>query len=77
MDAIHCRYGYNGKENDQEEGWQDYGERLYNPKLSRFFSVDPAVRKYPAVPVVPTEEDNDDDGEYIYRGGNPGDANLV
>ena len=41
------RYGFNGKENDPEEGWQDYGERMYNPKLGRFFSVDPITHEYP------------------------------
>lgn len=41
------RYGFNGKENDQETGWQDYGMRMYNPKLGRFFTVDPIARLYP------------------------------
>ncbi len=41
------RYGFNGKENDPEDGWQDYGMRMYNPKLSRFFSVDPITSEYP------------------------------
>lgn len=41
------RYGFNAKENDGETGWQDYGERMYNPKLSRFFSVDPITAQYP------------------------------
>ncbi len=31
------RYGFNNKENDIETGWQDYGLRMYNPKLARFF----------------------------------------
>ena len=41
------KYGFNGKEKDDESGWQDYGERMYNPKLGRFFSVDPFYQKYP------------------------------
>jgi RHS repeat-associated protein len=41
------RYGFNGKENDNETGWQDYGMRMYNPKLNRFFTVDPITAKYP------------------------------
>ncbi len=41
------RYGFNGKENDLEDGWQDYGLRTYNPALARFFSVDPLIKKYP------------------------------
>jgi RHS repeat-associated protein len=39
------RYGFNGKENDNEvkgEGnSQDYGMRIYDPRLGRFLSVDP------------------------------------
>jgi RHS repeat-associated protein len=41
------KYGFNGKENDNETGTQDYGMRIYNPALGRFFSIDPLVGKYP------------------------------
>lgn len=41
------RYGFNGKEDDNETGWQDYGMRIYNPQLARFFTVDPLRGKYP------------------------------
>jgi RHS repeat-associated protein len=45
------RYGFNGKENDNEvkgEGnLQDYGMRIYDPRLGRFLSVDPLAAKYP------------------------------
>jgi RHS repeat-associated protein len=41
------RYGFNGKENDAETGWQDYGMRMYNPELARFFTVDPISADYP------------------------------
>lgn len=46
------RYGFNGKENDNEvvstgEGTQDYGLRIYNPALGRFLSVDPLTADYP------------------------------
>jgi RHS repeat-associated protein len=45
------RYGFNGKENDNEvkgEGnQQDYGMRIYDPRLGRFLSVDPITEKYP------------------------------
>ena len=37
------RYGFNGKEDDRETGYQDYGVRQYNPKLGRFFSADPLI----------------------------------
>ncbi|WP_299465729.1 RHS repeat-associated core domain-containing protein [uncultured Microscilla sp.] len=43
------RYGFNGKENDQEWGKliQDYGFRLYNPAIAKFLSVDPLSPEYP------------------------------
>ena len=45
------RYGFNGKENDNEvkgEGnQQDYGMRIYDPRLGRFLSVDPISKQYP------------------------------
>ncbi len=41
------RFGYNGKENDKETGTQDYGFRIYNPTLSKFYSVDPLTMEYP------------------------------
>ena len=48
--GTHYRYGFNGKENDNEvkgEGnQQDYGMRIYDPRLGRFLSVDPITKKY-------------------------------
>jgi RHS repeat-associated protein len=45
------RYGFNGKENDNEvkgEGnQQDYGMRIYDPRLGKFLSVDPLTKAYP------------------------------
>jgi RHS repeat-associated protein len=46
------RYGFNGKENDNEvknkEGsQQDYGMRIYDTRLGRWLSVDPLAAKYP------------------------------
>jgi RHS repeat-associated protein len=45
------RYGFNGKENDNEvksEGnQQDYGMRIYDPRLGKFLSVDPLFKEYP------------------------------
>ena len=45
------RYGFNGKENDNEvkgEGnQQDYGMRIYDPRVGKFLSVDPLTKKYP------------------------------
>jgi RHS repeat-associated protein len=40
------RYGFNGKENDEETGTQDYGFRVYNPALGKFLSVDPLADEY-------------------------------
>jgi len=45
------RYGFNGKENDNEvkgEGnQQDYGTRIYDPRIGKFLSVDPITAKFP------------------------------
>src|SRR5690606_17337291 len=41
------RYGFNGKENDNETKTQDYGFRIYNPGLGKFLSVDPLHASYP------------------------------
>jgi len=44
------RYGFNGKENDNEvkgEGnQQDYGFRIYDPRVARFLSVDPLTKEF-------------------------------
>jgi RHS repeat-associated protein len=45
------RFGFNGKENDNEikgtGNQQDYGMRIYDPRLGRFLSVDPLTKSYP------------------------------
>jgi RHS repeat-associated protein len=45
------RYGFNGKENDNEVkgtgNQQDYGMRIYDPRLGKFLSVDPLSKEYP------------------------------
>jgi RHS repeat-associated protein len=45
------RYGFNGKENDNEVkgtgNQQDYGMRIYDPRVGRFLSVDPLTAHYP------------------------------
>jgi RHS repeat-associated protein len=44
------RYGFNGKENDNEvkgqANQQDYGMRIYDGRLGKFLSVDPITKKY-------------------------------
>ncbi|HMG67752.1 MAG TPA: RHS repeat-associated core domain-containing protein, partial [Chitinophagaceae bacterium] len=45
------RYSFNGKENDGDAkgdgNQQDYGARIYDPRLGRFLSVDPITNQYP------------------------------
>ncbi|SFD83906.1 RHS repeat-associated core domain-containing protein [Chitinophaga sp. CF118] len=41
------RYGFNGKENDNETGTQDYGLRIYDGRVGRFLSVDPITKSFP------------------------------
>jgi RHS repeat-associated protein len=46
------RYGFNGKEKDDEvynaDGTEyDYGMRIYDSRLARFLSVDPLFKRYP------------------------------
>jgi len=45
------RYGFNGKEDDNEAkgagNQQDYGMRIYDPRLGRFLSVDPLTKGFP------------------------------
>ena len=45
------RSGFNGKENIEEiDGWQDYGERMYNRLIGRFPTADPLIvykQQYP------------------------------
>ncbi len=40
------RYGFNGKENDDETETQDYGKRIYNEDLGIFLAVDPLQKKF-------------------------------
>ncbi len=50
--ASGYRYGFNGKENDNEVkgegGQQDYGLRIYDPRIGKFLSVDPLTKGYPS-----------------------------
>jgi RHS repeat-associated protein len=40
------RHGFNGKENEVKGNHQDYGMRIYHPRLGRFLSVDPLTEDY-------------------------------
>jgi RHS repeat-associated protein len=50
-DSLKYRYGFNGKEKDNEVSGNgndyNYGMRIYNPRLGKFLSVDPITQKYP------------------------------
>jgi len=54
---LNCFYGYpsgfNGKENDNEiKGMGnslDFGARMYDSRLGRFYSTDPLIEKYPSL----------------------------
>ena len=45
------RYGFNGMEKDDEVkgagNFLDFGARIYDPRLGRFFSIDPLAPDYP------------------------------
>src|SRR5258705_7072766 len=51
--GVGYRYGFNGKENDNEakgEGnQQEYGMRIYDPRLGKFLSLDPLMKNYPGL----------------------------
>jgi len=57
------RYGFNGKEKDDEINGEgntyDFGERIYDSRIGRFFSVDPL------------EEDYEDISPYAFASNNP------
>jgi RHS repeat-associated protein len=46
-DPKKYKFGYNGKEDDDEWGKQDYGFRISDPRIGRFLSVDPIASQYP------------------------------
>jgi RHS repeat-associated protein len=46
-DPKKYRFGYNGKEDDDEWAKQDYGFRISDPRIGRFLSVDPISNQYP------------------------------
>jgi len=49
--SAEYRYGFNGKEKDQNGEWgsqthYDYGFRIYNPAIAKFLSVDPLAADF-------------------------------
>jgi RHS repeat-associated protein len=57
------RYGFNGKENDNEvkgeDNQLDFGDRIYDPRIGRWLSLDPLQKKYPG------------ESNYAFVSGNP------
>ncbi len=47
VNSADYRYGFNGKENDQESGTIDFGERAYDCRIAKFFSIDPRATTFP------------------------------
>ena len=47
LNGGQSRFGFNGKEDDEEWGIQDYGFRLYENRVGRFLSVDPLTASFP------------------------------
>jgi RHS repeat-associated protein len=49
--ASAYKFGFNGKENDNEVkglgNQQDYGMRIYDPRIGKFLSVDPLTKNFP------------------------------
>ncbi|MGH7237129.1 MAG: RHS repeat-associated core domain-containing protein, partial [Candidatus Saccharimonadales bacterium] len=73
LNNNYYRYGFNGKENDNEVkiDWsgngipgsqQDYGMRIYDPRVGRFLSVDPIFRQYPELSSYQFASDRPIDG---------------
>ena len=40
-------YGFNGQEKDNENNWLSFEFREYDPRIIRFFAIDPLVKVYP------------------------------
>ncbi|WP_143959508.1 RHS repeat-associated core domain-containing protein [Litoribacter populi] len=47
QDTTEYRYGFGGQESVINNRNIDYGARLYNPKIGKWFSTDPLKSKYP------------------------------
>jgi RHS repeat-associated protein len=53
------RFGFNGKENDRDADAYDFGARMYNSKIGRWWSVDPLANAFA------------NESPYIFAGNNP------
>jgi len=65
-ESSYYRYGFNGKENDNDVkgtgNQQDYGMRIYDPRVGRFLSVDPISKSYPMLSSYQFASDRPIDG---------------
>jgi RHS repeat-associated protein len=90
MSSGSYRYGFNGKELDNEPSGTgnqyDYGFRIYNPRLGRFFSVDPLMQSYPYfspyqfsgnMPIAAIDIDGLEQYVIIHHKDNTGKTNLI
>ncbi|WP_185974353.1 RHS repeat domain-containing protein [Litoribacter populi] len=80
QNSLSYRYGFNGKENDLETGTQDYGFRIYDPKIAKFLSVDPLTKSFPMLtpyqfasntPIVAIDLDGLEAEYYLNKRTNP------
>tara|TARA_B110000093_G_scaffold180904_1_gene223842 strand:- start:724 stop:1659 length:936 start_codon:yes stop_codon:yes gene_type:complete len=85
------RYGFNGKENDDEVkgvkgSQQDYGFRIYDPRIGRFLSTDPLASTFPWYtpyqfagnkPIKFIDIDGLEEGELVIDSKNPRLATLT
>ena len=71
-------YKFNGKEKDEETGFNYYGARYYYDELSIWLSVDPLASKYPHQtnyvycsnnPIMKIDPDGRDEWEFTAKGG--------
>ncbi|MCT4613477.1 MAG: M91 family zinc metallopeptidase [Marinifilaceae bacterium] len=67
-------YLYNGKEKQEETGWLDYGARMYDASLGRFFTQDRFAEDYCDLSVYQYTANNpilfiDVNGDYIFING--------
>lgn len=44
--SVYNRFKYNGKEEQPETAWIDYGARMYDAQLGRWHAVDPLAEKF-------------------------------
>ncbi|MCP4460449.1 MAG: RHS repeat-associated core domain-containing protein, partial [Cytophagales bacterium] len=53
------RYKYNGKEQQEETNWIDFGARMHMPDIARFTTIDPLAEKFSS------------QSPYVYAANNP------